>query len=190
MRSWIGLSLAVAVLGGALTAAASAATLTPNMVCNGDFEAGETAGLGRDWVNESYGTGKWQFSLEADRPHSGKYCQHMHVEGLEDGGAQIRQLGMKLIKGQPYTIGLWLRGNLAVPVTVGFREHAAPFTFYLKQEVRVTPAWQRFTVTGVASDTDANAGLYIFVPGNGDLWVDDVSARADTPGTPPITGSH
>lgn len=179
MRGWIGLAVVGMLLGGTVARADTAAQ-PANMVRNGDFEQTDGNGLGRDWANESYGTGKRQFSLDSDRAHVGKYCQHIRVEEYNDGGAQVRQLGMKLAKGQSYSIVLWMRGNLTVPVRVGFRKHDKPYTFYLKQEFAVTPAWQRFTISGVAPEDDNDSGLYIFFAGNGDLWIDSVSAQAST----------
>src|SRR5207245_2557446 len=60
------------------------------------------------------------------------------------------------------------------------RKHLAPYTSYLQEALRVTPTWQRFTITGVASDDDADAGLFLFFSGAGDLWIDNVSAKPDT----------
>ena len=71
-----------------------------------------------------------------------------------------------------------MRGSLAVPVTVGFRKAEKPDTFYVKEAVKVSPTWQRFTITGVAPEDDANAGLHIFFAGNGELWDDTVTAKA------------
>ena len=157
------------------------------MVRDGGFENGDTAGIGRSWISESYGSASVQFDLSSEKVQSGKYCQHARVTEYKDGYAQICQLGMNIHKGQQYSIVLWMRGNLPVPVLVGFRKHEAPYTFYLKQEVRVTPAWQRFTITGVATEEDANAGLYLGFNGNGDLWIDNVTARAST-SSPPVVG--
>jgi hypothetical protein len=60
----------------------------------------------------------------------------------------------------------------------------------LKQEVRVTPTWQRFTITGVATEGDENAGLYLAFGGNGALWIDNVSAASDKPATAGGTASN
>jgi hypothetical protein len=186
MRTWIWLSLALAVLAGARAPAARAAAAPQEMIHDGGFENGDTAGVGTSWASESWGTNVVQFDRAADKVQSGKYCQHIRVDGYKDGCAQMRQLGMRLTKGQQYSITLWMRGNLSVPVTVGFRKHEAPYSFYLRQDLRVSPAWQRFTISGTALDTDENAGLYLAFSGNGDLWIDSVSARpaADAPVTP------
>src|SRR5436190_15878324 len=147
MRTWIGLSLALAVLAGGQAPVARAATTPQEMIHDGGFENGDKAGVGTGWASESWGTNTVQFDLATDKVQSGKYCQHIRVEGYKDGSAQIRQLGLGLTKGQPYTITLWMRGSLSVPVTVGFRKHEAPYTYYLKQDLRVSPAWQRFTIS-------------------------------------------
>lgn len=188
MRSWVGLSLALVIGGSAGAPLARAAVEPPNMIHDGDFESGDAGGIGRSWVSESYGSASVQFDLSTDKVQFGKYCQHIRVQDRKDDGyAQMRQLGMTVHKGQPYSIVLWMRGNLSAPVLVGFRKPEAPYTFYLKQEFRVTPAWQRFTITGAATDDNPNAGLYLGFPGNGDLWIDNVSARVGT-SSPPADG--
>ncbi len=178
-RSWMGLSLALVVLGSVHAPLAGAAAAPGEMVRDGGFENGDAGGVGRSWASESYGTASVQFDLSTDKVTFGKYCQHFEVEDRKDNGyAQICQMGMDVHKGQQYSIVLWMRGNLSVPVLIGFRKHGPPYTFYVKQEVRVTPAWQRYTITGVATGSDENAGLFLGYCGNGDLWIDNVSARA------------
>lgn len=177
MRLWIGLALALGLVGSAGARLATAAP-AENMVRSGGFEEGEAPGIGRDWVSESYGTNTVQFSLAAEKPQSGKHSQHIRVEGHKDGGAQIRQLGMKIAKGQRYEITLWLRGTVSAPVSVGFRKWGAPYTFYVRERLKISTDWQRYTIAGTAGEDDDNAGLYISFAGNGELWIDSVSAKA------------
>jgi hypothetical protein len=178
MRSWIGLSLALVVGGGLAALHAAAADEPVEMVRSGGFEEGEAIpGLGRFWLSQSYGGANVQFTLDTDNAQLGKYCQRIRVTDFKKGGTQICQSGVKLAKGQPYTITLWMRGTISAPVTVGFRKKPAPYTYYVKSDVRVTPAWQRFTITGTATEEDADAGLYIHFTGDGDLWIDGVSAK-------------
>jgi hypothetical protein len=177
MRSWIGLMLALAVVGGAGARLAGAAPAA-DMVRSGSFEEEEKSGIARGWASESYGTNTIHFGLAAEKAQSGKYCQHVRVEEYKDGGAQLRQLGMKLAKGQRYEITLWMRGTTSAPVTVGFRKATKPYTYYVKEMVKVSSDWQRFTISGVAAEDDDNAGLYIYYAGNGELWIDSVSAKA------------
>ena len=177
MRSWICLGLASAVLIGGRAPGVAAAAEPQEMIRDGGFENGESGGVGTSWASESWGNNHVQFDLSTDKAQFGKYSQHVRVEGYKDGMAQVRELGMHVSKGQPYTITVWMRGSLSVPVTFGFRKYGPPYTCYLKQEVRVSPAWQRFTISGTASDADENAGLYLFFSGDGDLWIDSISAR-------------
>jgi hypothetical protein len=178
MRTWIWLPLAMAMLAGGSALVVRAAVEPQEMIHDGGFENGDIGGIGTSWASESWGANTVRFELATDKVQAGKYCQHMHVEGYKDGGTQIRQLGMHLTKGKGYTITLWMRGNLSVPVTVGFRKHGPPYTFYLRQDLRVSPAWQRFTITGPAADSDEDAGLYLGFAGDGDLWIDSISAKA------------
>lgn len=189
-QSWVGLSLALVVLGGGAVrcagdaGSAGSAAEPAEMVLDGGFESGDTAGIGRNWINESYGAATVQFDRAADKVQFGKFCQHIRVEERKDTGlAQICQLGLSIRKGQPYTIVLWMRGNPSAPVLVRLRKHEAPYTSYVRQEVHVTPAWQRYTISGVATESDANAGLFLGYSGSGELWIDNVSLRA-APGSP------
>jgi hypothetical protein len=174
MRDWMRLALALMALLPVTPLRAAPA----DMVRGGGFEEEGARGIGREWASESYGAATIQFGVVEDRAQSGKRCQHIHVEGYKDGGAQIRQLGFPLTAGQKYEITLWIRGNLDAPVTVGFRKAEKPYTYYLRDQVHATSGWQKFTISGVAAESDANAGLYLFFAGNGDLWIDNVSAHA------------
>ncbi len=176
MHGWKWLPLTLALLGGTGVSVARAAP-TAELVRGGGFEAEGKNGIGQAWASESYGAHKIQFGLAQDRAQSGKASQHIHIEEFKDGGAQIRQLGIALNKGQQYQITLWMRGDLEVPVSVGFRKAGAPYTYCMRDSFKVTPIWKEYTVTGVAAEDDANAGLYIFLAGNGDLWLDNVSAK-------------
>lgn len=175
MRYWIGLALALAILGGAGDRLLAAAP-EENIVRSGGFEEEEKPGIGRGWASESYGANTIKFALAAGS-QSGKFSQHIRVEEYKDGGAQLRQLGMKLAKEQRYEISLWMKGTVTAPVTVGFRKAQKPYTFYVKDAIKVSSTWQRYTVSGVVGEDDDNAGLYIFFAGSGDLWIDDVSAK-------------
>jgi hypothetical protein len=177
MRRWLALTLALAVLGGA-AGRVVAATAPEAMVRGGSFDDEEKAGIGAGWASESYGANTIRFDRSTETTQAGKYCQHVRVEEYKDGGAQLRQLGIKLTKGQRYEITLWMRGTVSAPVSVGFRKAKKPYTYYVKKAMKVSSTWQRFTIAGVAGEDDDNAGLYIFFAGNGDLWIDSVSAKA------------
>src|SRR5205823_3104163 len=167
MKKRIGLSLALVIGCSLAVPHARAASEPADMVRSGGFEDGDKAGIGRDWASESYGSASFRFTLEEEKAQSGKYCQHIHVDEFKSGGAQLRQLGYSLAKGQKYTITLWMRGNVESPVAVGFRKNGKPYSYYLRESVRVSSAWQRYTITGTAAEDDSSAGLYIYFPGNG-----------------------
>src|SRR5260370_39965987 len=122
MRTGLGLTVSPVVLGSLIAPLARTAAEPAEMVRSGDFEGGGTSGIGNDWASESWGNATVHFDLATDKVMFGKHCQHIRVESYQDGAAQIRQLGMKVTRGQQYTIVLWMRGNLAVPVSVGFRK--------------------------------------------------------------------
>jgi hypothetical protein len=191
MQKRIGLALALAIGSSLAAPIARAATEPADLVRSGGFEDGDKAGIGRGWDSVSYGTASYRFTLEEEKAQAGKYCQHIHVDEFKSGGAQLRQIGFPVTKGQKYTITLWMRGNVDAPISVGFRKNGAPYTYYLREFVRVSAAWQRYTITGTASEDDASAGLYIYFPGNGDLWLDSISAKStatDAAATKPLGG--
>jgi hypothetical protein len=177
MRSGVGLAVAL-VVGGAGARLAGAAGAAVELVRGGGFEQEGAPGFGRGWASESYGDAKIVFDRSQEKAQAGQHCQHVRVEDYKTGGVQLRQLGYSLAKGKPYQITLWLRGSLDVPVTVGFRKAEKPYTYHVKQAVKVSPTWQQFTISGTAPEEDANAGLYLYFAGNGELWIDSVSAKA------------
>src|SRR5262249_37117308 len=111
------------------------------------------------------------------RPHSGRACQRIRCESVVRGAAQLRQMGIAVRAGQPYTLTLWLRGSVDAPVFVGIRQNEAPYKRYLAQNVRVSPEWQRFVISGKPEEDGPNAGIYIAFGAPGELWVDDVELR-------------
>jgi carbohydrate binding protein with CBM4/9 domain len=177
MRTWLGVALAM-VMASAGARLAGAAGAAVELVRGGSFEQEGAPGFGRGWASESYGNAKIQFDRVQEKAQAGQYCQHVRVDEFKTGGVQLRQLGCRLAKGQPYEITLWLRGSLDVPVTVGFRKAEKPYSYYVKEAVKVSPAWQQFTIRGTAPEDDANAGLYLHFAGSGELWIDSVSAKA------------
>ena len=72
MRSWIGRSLALVVLGSACALLAGATAAPQEMIRDGGFENGDTAGIGRNWASESYGSATIHFDLSTDKVQLGK----------------------------------------------------------------------------------------------------------------------
>jgi hypothetical protein len=151
------------------------------LVRHGGFEVASSSGIGEGWASESYGSATVRFGQGNDYLYYGKHSQHIHVEGYRSGGAQIRQLGVNVISGREYEITLWMRSTLATPVKVGFRKHEKPYTYYLTSSFSVSSRWQKYSIVGPVTHDDPNAGLYVSFAGNGDLWIDNVSARVTGP---------
>ncbi len=152
---------------------------------NGGMEEGFSGGLAVGWENNSWGDAVVSFSADSDLPHTGRTSQRIRCERVTQGAAQIRQPGIAVRAGQPYTLTLWLRGTVETPITLGLRQNDAPYQRYLIQNVRVTPEWRRYVVAGVADGEDPNAGLYLAFKSPGDLSIDDVELREGVPDAAP-----
>jgi hypothetical protein len=155
------------------------------VVAHANMENPFVRGLQDGWVANSYGVNKVEVADETSDIHSGRHAQRITCTDFTDGGAQIYRGGIRVEAGKPYTIELWLKGDVSSPVFVGLRRHEAPYTRYLARFVHVTPTWRRFLITGTAVDTDSNAGLYIMFQHRGTLLVDDIIVSRGNPAPSP-----
>ena len=148
---------------------------------NGGMEDLFVQGLAMGWDNNSWGDAEVSFTREEARPHSGRSAQRIHLERVAQGAAQVRQLGISVRAGQTYTLSVWLRGTVEGPVFVGVRQHESPYKRYLAQNVRVTPEWRHYVISGAPDVDGPSAGIFIAFSTAGDLWVDDVELREGAP---------
>jgi hypothetical protein len=149
------------------------------MLPQGGMEGPFVNGLAQGWVPNCYGSNAVVFAREPSEVHGGKSAQRVTCTRFDTGGVQFHSDDIAVEKGQPYTLRLWLKGDVKTPIYVGIRKHGEPYTAYLKRDVRVKPDWTPCLIMGQASDSDSRCGLYIMFTGTGTLLVDDVSL---TPG--------
>jgi hypothetical protein len=155
-----------------------ASTAAQELVPNGGMEGEYVDGVAPGWASNCYGEFVVSFAKETANPRSGQAAQKIECTSFKQGGVQIRCSGIKVVKGQTYTLQAWMRGEgIKGPVLLCVRQHPAPYTRYLAQYVRVSEEWRRFTVIGEASDSDENCGIYVWFGSTGSLWIDDVSLR-------------
>lgn len=152
-----------------------AASAGQELIPNGGMEGPYSAGIAAGWVKNCYGDNEAVFAEETQDVHGGRSAQRITCVRFTSGGVQCHSADLAIEKGKPYTIRLWMKGDIESPVYVGLRKHGPPYTSYLKRHVRVKPQWRAYLITGEASDTDPRCGLYLMFAGTGTLLVDDVS---------------
>ena len=147
------------------------------MLANGQMEAPFADGVAHGWANNCYGTNEVVFASETRDVHGGESAQRVTCVRFDTGGVQFHSGDIAVRKGQAYTLHLWLKGDVTTPVYIGIRKHGAPYTPYLKRDVRVKKEWTPYLIKGQASDSDERCGIYIMFAGTGTLMVDDVSLK-------------
>ncbi|MGA2659831.1 MAG: carbohydrate binding domain-containing protein [Verrucomicrobiota bacterium] len=160
-----------------LLALATTQAAETEMLTNGQMEAPFVNGLAQGWAPNCYGSNEVVFAQESADVHGGKSAQRVTCARFDDGGVQFHSGDIAVQKGKPYTLRLWMKGDVTAPVYVGIRKHGAPYTPYLKRDIRVRKDWTPCLIMGQASDSDARCGIYIMFAGTGTLLVDDVSLQ-------------
>jgi len=150
----------------------------PDTIPNGGMEGAYHEGLPPGWVANCYGGNKASFRADCETPHSGKAALLVECTDFAYGGVQFRCGGQTVVEGQPYTLTVWLKGDLKGQAWVGIRKHGEPYTAYLMRYVRVRPEWRRYTIIGDSKGTDPDCGVYLMFAETGKLYIDDVSLRA------------
>ncbi len=147
------------------------------MLPRGDMEGPFIDGLAQGWVANCYGSNQVAFARESKDVHSGKSAQRVTCTRFDTGGVQFHSGDIAVEKGKPYTLRLWMKGDVRTSVYVGIRKHGEPYTAYLKRDLRVKSDWTPCLIMGRASDSDPRCGIYIMFAGAGNLLVDDVSLQ-------------
>lgn len=145
------------------------------LVRNGDMEGPFAGGVAAGWVKNCYGSNDVAFAEETRDFHGGQRALRVTCTRYVDGATQFHSADVAVEKGKPYTLRLWLKGDVQSLVYLGIRKHGAPYTSYLKRHARVRNEWRPYVLTGQASDTDPRCGVYVMFTGPGTLLVDDVS---------------
>ncbi len=134
-----------------------------------------TGGLAAGWVNNCYGDNNAVFAEETRDVHGGKSAQRVTCTKFVSGGVQFHSANLAVEKGKPYTVRLWMKGDVGSLVYIGIRKHGEPYTGYLKRHARVTNQWRPYILSGEAGGADPACGLYLMFAGTGTLLVDDVA---------------
>lgn len=164
-------------------AAASVAVLLlqQSLLAEGDplrgsgMEGPFSSGLAAGWVTNCYGDNDVVFAEETRDVHGGRSAQRVTCTKFATGGVQFHSGDVAVEKGKPYTVRLWMKGDVHSPIYIGIRKYNEPYTGYLKRHARVKDEWRPYILAGEASDTDPRCAIFIMFAGTGTLWVDDVT---------------
>ena len=156
---------------GVLTTRAAESELLPPGGMVGPFVGGMASG----WVKNCYGANEVVFAEETHDVPDGKPAQRVTCTMFSSGGVQFHSCNIAVVKGKTYTIRLWMKGDVEVPIYIGVRQHGEPYTSYLKRYVRVKNEWRPYVFTGEAGSTDPSCSLFIMFAGTGTLRVGDVA---------------
>ena len=106
-----------------------------NLLRGGGMEGSFAGGLAAGWVKNCYGSNDVVFAEETHNVHSGKAAQRVTCTKFVTGGVQFHSVNVAVEKGKPYTLRLWMKGDVPSPVYIGIRKHGEPYTGYLKRYV-------------------------------------------------------
>lgn len=169
------LRVACIVLAGVCRVATAAEERS--QIANGAMEGPFSGGLATNWVKNCYGDNEFTFAEETADVHEGHSAQRVTCTAFVKGGVQFHGSDIAIEGGKPYTLRLWMKGDVRSPVYIGIRKHGEPYTGYLKRLVRLKNEWRPYILTGNASGEDPQCSLYIMFEGTGTLLVDDVEVR-------------
>ena len=165
-----------------LTVASLAAMLLPQTVLGDDdllrcggMEGPFAGGLAAGWVKNCYGANDVVFAEETRDVHGGQSAQRVTCTKFVSGGVQFHSADVAVEKGKPYTVRLWMKGDVPSPIYVGIRKYGEPYTGYVTRHARVKNEWRPYILAGEASDTDPRCAVFIMFADTGTLWVDDVT---------------
>ena len=145
------------------------------LLSGGGMEGPFTDGVAAGWEKNCYGSNDVVFAEETCDVHGGKAAQRVTCTKFITGGVQFHSGNVAVEKGKPYTVRLWMKGDVQSLIYIGIRKHGEPYTSYLKRHVRVKNQWRPYILTGEASDTDPQCSLFLMFAGTGTLLVDDVA---------------
>ena len=166
--------------------------LVPSMwaekLCDGSFEGLSSYKV--HFLNTDFKEKPWYpagavnrgvFSLDPDRPVSGKVSKKIAVADGAPCTIGIAQDGIAVQKGKACVLSCWLRSQgLAGPVRFTVRHETR---VYATGTFQPGDEWKKFEARFEPSDTDDNATLVLDFRGPGTLWLDNASLMpADSAG--------
>lgn len=167
-----------------------------SLLSGGGMEGPYLGGMAAGWTKNCYGVHDVEFAEERQDIHGGQSAQRVTCTRFVSGGVQFHSGDVAVEQGKPYTLRVWIKGDVPSPVYIGIRQYGPPYTGYLVRHVRVKNEWRPYLLTGTASGSDTRCAVFIMFSDVGTLRIDDITllpglredaAAADLP---PVKGNR
>lgn len=173
MKSLIALLLFILSSYGRLLHANDSAELA-----NGSFDGFQSDGIASGWSdNSGWADVTVKYSAERAEAHSNQ-SQKIDCVDFKSGAVQFVQSGVKISKGQNYTISIWMKGDVDSPVQILARRRGNPYTTYFSKSFKVDNTWRKYDFNVIAAGDDPDAYFMVSFASAGTLWLDDVTMTA------------
>ena len=123
-------------------------------------------GVGSKW--KAYGDGR--FSMVAENPLNGEYCQGIASDGAEAG---VEQAPLCLREGETYRGSVWVRGRCAAGLVVRLLD--GDTVLAEKKLPKPQEEWQEFEFKLKPESSCDNASIRVALRGQGNVCIDQVS---------------
>ncbi len=151
-----------------------------SLLTNADFTHGTT-----DWKQEQQSTAHYAITAEpADALPHAPAGGVLHVSKLTLDGVnwhvQLHQIGLTLEPGKRYTAAFSARADRSRPLAMNVRLDKAPWSnLGLDSAFTISPKWQRFTVSFIATVPEAAHARLSFMLGDSDadLYLADITLQ-------------
>ena len=144
-------------------------------LANESFDRYQSNGIAREWQdNSGWADVKVKYSEESADAHS-KQSQKIECVDFKSGAVQFIQSGLRIVKGQNYTVSIWMKGDIDSPAQIQLRKHGAPYTTYFSKSFKVDDTWREYKFSGIAAADDPSALFMVRFTSTGTLWLDDAT---------------
>jgi hypothetical protein len=150
---------------------------TPNLIPGGDFETPADLDLWDLWADTGAGYAA-TVALDGGTAISGTSSARVDVQQAHgtDWRVSFSLEPLDVTSGTEYTLSFWGKADQLHPIWVWGEQAEDPWETYVDfGSVSLTTTWQHFEISGMATDSDAQA-VFIFGLGRttGSVWLDDV----------------
>ncbi len=155
---------------------------TPNLITNGNFASGLSAWLLNVDNIDSSAVASVVIDPVISADGNGSAAATITTPGAMQWNAELEQDNLAFVAGTSYSLQFWARSDSPRSITVFTQGGAPDYPGYgLGEPISLTPAWQLFNVSFIATAT-ANDGRLEFQFGDlaGTVWIDNVQLTAGT----------
>lgn len=157
-------------------------TLSPegtDQIVNGTFESALPS---TGWTMELHNGSQAVMSRDNILPFAGNYSARVQVQTATgtDWNIQWKQVGLDVSKDSSYTVRFAARSDSIRTISFNIMNDASPWNGYLWRSITLTPAWQEFVFTLIASETNIDSTRLSFALGSatGTFWFDNIKLES------------